>query len=367
MKQVILVLTVICMGGTLVAQPVSHQFKPGFDARESEELLQISHAFMDSVGEDRFSSFMAGYRFVYRSPAIGLDNVWDLWVRDDSTVVVALRATTGDVKSLLADFYGAMMPARGEVVIGVGDTIPYHLADHPDAGVHAGWLMGFAYLVKDIKPKTDSLYQAGYRHFLVTGHSQGGALSYLTSAWLWYLGRDNIYPGISVKTYASASPKIGNMYFAYDHDFISKGQWTFSVVNAADMVPEFPFTTQQVDVDMTKPNPYLKLEDAAKKLPFFKRVIVLRAMKKMRKGASTSAKAYQKYFGDFVGKLVKEQLPATALPEAINSTYFVRPGVPITLIPDSAYYSHFEPIKDGDYYHHGMKPYLYLLKQSYGE
>lgn len=85
----------------------------------------------------------------------------------------------------------------------------------------------------------------------------------------------------------------------------------------------------------------------------------------MRKQAAKSAGAYQQYFGNMVGKLVTDAMPGIVLPPAVNSTYYVRPGVPVTLIPDTAYYNHFEPIKEGDYYHHDVRCYQFLLKGSY--
>lgn len=65
-----------------------------------------------------------------------------------------------------------------------------------------------------------------------------------------------IYQNILVKTYASAAPKMGNMYFAYDYDNANRSRWSFSIINTADPVPEIPFTTQQIDIDMNDPNPY---------------------------------------------------------------------------------------------------------------
>ncbi|MCF0052106.1 hypothetical protein LXM25_18715 [Dyadobacter sp. LJ53] len=46
-----------------------------------------------------------------------------------------------------------MIPAQGEVVLNKNDTLRYQLATEPRAAVHAGWLLGFAFLAKDIAPK----------------------------------------------------------------------------------------------------------------------------------------------------------------------------------------------------------------------
>lgn len=351
--------------GFTQAQPTPHTFRPGFEPRECVELLHLNQTFGDSVGPDRFANYQPGYRFVYRSRSIGLDNVWDLWLRDDSTVVLLLRGTTGDGKSLFANFYCAMIPAQGSLVLRGADTLRYQLASHPRAAVHAGWLLGFAFLAQDMTPKLDSLYRRGYHHYLVAGHSQGGALCYYVSAWLWQLQQQARYAALQIKTYASAPPKMGNMYFAYDYDYLTRGNWTFSVVNADDAVPEMPPTIQQLEGDMNQPNPLLDLAKLFKKLPFFKRLVLTYAFNKMRKGAIKSSKAYQTYLGTYAARILKQAAPQLQLPESVNSTYFVRPGNPIALLPEQAYYDHFEPIKDGPYYHHGIKPYEFLVRQAY--
>lgn len=355
----------LLLTGPGCAQTQPYPFGPGFNPRECLDLLRLNQSFGDSVGLTRFADYQPGYTFLYRSPALGLDNVWDLWLRSDSTVVILLRGTTADGKSLFANFYCAMVPAQGQVILHKADTLRYQLASHPRAAVHAGWLLGFTFLAKDIAPKLDSLYNRGYHRYVVAGHSQGGALCYYVSAWLWQLQKQARYAALQVKTYASAPPKMGNMYFAYDYDQLTRGNWSFSIVNADDAVPEMPPTIQQLESDMNQPNPLLDLAKLFKKLPFFKRLVLNHAFTKMRKGAIKSSNAYQTYLGKYAGRLLRQAAPDLHLPPSVNSTYFVRPGNPIALLPDQAYYDRFEPIKDGPYYHHGLKPYEFLVRQSY--
>lgn len=348
------------------AQPASHRFGKGFDAQECDNLLRLNAAFLDTTKGNHFEKFLPQYRFVYRSASMGLDNVWDLWIRNDSTVVITLRGTTADPKSILADFLCAMSPAKGQLVLSPDDTLDYQLAAHPRAAVHTGFLIGFGYLAKDMLPKIDSLYSSGYRNYLIAGHSQGGSLCYYVSAWLYYLAKHGGYPQLQVKTYASASPKMGNMYFAYDYDNAMHAEWAFSIVNTADPVPEMPFTTQQVDVDMNEPNPILNLMKRFDRLPFFKRLVLKRAFNKMRKGAAKSSRAYQKYLGGYTSKFIQNLVPGLSIPDTVNTTYFVRPGVPITLMTNEAYVDYFQDLaREGAYYHHNPKTYRYLLRQYY--
>src|SRR5690606_17248361 len=211
--------------------------------------------------------------------------------------------------------------------------------------------------------KFDELYAKGYRDFMISGHSQGGALCYYFSAWLMYKRKQGEFKGITVKTYASAPPKMGNMYFAYDYDNDHLSMWTFSIVNSADPVPEMPLTTQQLEIDMNEPNPILNLEARFNDLSWLKRWFVKKAFNKMKNSAQKSSEAYQKYLGKYVGDFIHKSLPELQLPNPVKTTYFVRPGVPIVLSANEAYKEKF---KDAAlYFDHGIDPYRYLLRQYY--
>lgn len=339
--------------------------KPGFDARECEEVWKLNMAFLETADLNGFDGFPDGYTLNYRSEALGLDNMGHIWLRQDSTVVIMLRGTTANVSSILADFYCAMAPATGSVQLNQETTFEYQLASDPRAAVHAGFLIGFAYLANDIQARIRDLYSTGYRNFLIGGHSQGGALCYYFSAWLMQLRKDGTYKDIVVKTYASAPPKMGNMYFAYDYDHANRSLWSFSIVNTADPVPEMPFTTQQVEIDMNEPNPILNLMDRFDDLPFFERIFVKRAFNKMKKRAEKSSASYQRYLGSHVGKMIHRSLPGMVLPPPVQTTYFVRPGVPITLATNQAYADYVENAPR--YFHHGIDPYRFLLHQYYDD
>ncbi|MBX9449709.1 MAG: hypothetical protein KL787_08355 [Taibaiella sp.] len=338
-------------------------FKTGFQAQECEDILKLNFAFLDTLQSREFQNFQDGYTFLARTRAVGLDNVADLWIRHDSCIVLMLRGTTAQMTSVLEDFYCAMVPARGTIRLSKGQTFPYQLATDPRAAVHAGFLIGFAYLAQELRPQIDSLVQAGFQKVIIGGHSQGGALCYYFSSWLLQLKRAGIYPGLSVKTYASAAPKMGNMYFAYDYDNATKAEWSYSIINTYDPVPEMPFTTQQVDIDMNEPNPILNLMTRFDELPFLKRIFLKNAFNKMKSKAQKSSEAYQKYLGKYVGSFIHESLPDMQLPEAVPTTYFVRPGVPIILSVNDAYEAYYTGAPK--YFHHGIDPYRFLLRQYY--
>lgn len=347
-----------------LTQNFSYRFQPGFNARECDDLLNLNHTFLDTTN-NRFINYLPGYTFIYRSPNMGLDNAWDLWIRNDSTVIFLLRGTVANAESVLADFFCAMLPAQGKLIMAPNDTLNYQLAADNRAAVHAGFLIGFGFLSKDILPKLDSLYKNGYYNYLVSGHSQGAALSYYISAWMLYLKKNGIYPFLNIKTYASAPPKTGNMYFAYDYDNITRAEWTYSVINTADPIPEMPFTTQQPDVDMNSPNPIFDLKKKIDSMSLAKRIVLNHAFNRMRETARHSSETYQEYLGGYSMKYVRKLLPQVVIPETVNTTYFVTPGVHIVLSADDNYHRYIDSVQNFPYYDHTIAAYRYLLREYY--
>lgn len=342
------------------------RLQPKFDLQECKESLLLFDAFMNEVPVTEFASKhqLTNYKFSYRSPAMGLDNMWDLWIREDSTVFLVMRGTTGDPKSLLADFYCAMLPAQGEIRLNNQTTFSYKVAQHPEAAIHAGFLTSFAFIANDAQPKIDSLYNIGYSQYIVAGHSQGGAIAFLITSWLHYKIIDGIYPNMQLKMYATAPPKVGNSYYAYDFDATMKARWAYSVVNALDPIPEMPLTTQQLVPDMNNPNPLIEAKAGLKKEKLMTRIALKTAFNSMEKKAIKSAKGYQKYLGKYVGKFIGQHLPELKLPNPVNSTYFVRPGIPITMMPDDQYHHHFSERKSS-MVHHLTEAYHLLLDRNF--
>ncbi|MCD8540624.1 MAG: hypothetical protein LRY55_13320 [Leadbetterella sp.] len=157
----------------LSCHALGQQLKPGFDKKEYKELL---HIFARTTADSSyFKNFPEPehFKMIYQSKPIGLDNLWDLWLDENNTAVISLRGTTPKPESWLANFYAAMVPARGELKLDNEDTFSYELARDPKAAVHVGWLLSTAYLSRDILPRIDSLYKKDVKDFLIVGHSQG--------------------------------------------------------------------------------------------------------------------------------------------------------------------------------------------------
>jgi heat shock protein HslJ len=339
--------------------------RPGFDKLEYLELLRISSRFGDSAYRSKIESPLSS-RFVYRSPVVGLDNVWELWKQDRGVAVISIRGTTGSSTSWMANFYAAMVPAKGQLQMSKSETWNYELAQSSTAAVHAGWLIAMAFLSKDILPKLDSAYHNGTREFIISGHSQGGAIAYLLTAHLYQLRSTGKIPSdIVFKTYCSAGPKPGNLYFAYEYEDKTKNGWAFNVVNSADWVPETPMSIQTME-DLNPVNPFEDPKKLFSKLKFPQNIAMRFVLNRLDNPTKRARKNYKKYLGNFVGKSVGKKLDGFTPPEYYNSVDYVRTGAQIVLLADDAYYQQFPQDREKIFTHHLHQPYIFLTER-YGQ
>jgi Lipase (class 3) len=359
MQKVFLVFSIILSSFLLNAQ----QLKPGFDKAEYKELMLANTR--TTALPDYYKNFPAPetFKMVYQSAPIGLDNLWDLWVNDKSVAAISIRGTTKKEVSWLANFYCAMVPAKGELRISDNEVFKYQLASNPKAAVHVGWLISVAFLSKDILPKIDSCYKAGIKDIFITGHSQGGGISYLLTAYLYHLQQQNLLPAdIRFKTYCSAAPKPGNLYFAYDYEALTQAGWAYNVVNSADWVPESPFSIQTVN-DFNTTNPFVNAKQFIKKQPFPKNIALKYVYNKLDRPVKKAQRRFEKYLGKTLSKSVQKNIQGFAAPQYYHSSNYVRTGNTIVLAADSAYYRLNPDNPANVFTHHLHKQYLYLLSK----
>lgn len=352
----------------LTSVSYGQQLKSGFDAEEYKELLKITARQVDTPWTDKNVPvpYPANYEFVYRSTITGLDNMWDLWLHkgEQKIAVLSIRGTTANPESWLENFYAAMVPAKGTLQLDAKRKFSYNLSDNPKAAVHAGWLTGMAFLSYDILHKIDSLHNTGYHDFIVMGHSQGGAIAYLLRSHIAYLQKSGKLPGDLVfKTYNSAAPKPGNLYYAYEYERLNYGGWAFTVVNAADWVPEMPLSLQTLE-DFNNVNPFVNASEMLSKQPFPKNIVLKLVYNRLRKPGEKLRKRYQRYLGDEAYKMVNKQLPGYSAPGWYNSNNYMRAGSSVILMPDADYYLKFPDKQDQVFIHHFPEPYLYLAEQT---
>ena len=344
---------------SLSAQPL----KPGFDKQEYLQLLQSYSRWGDSVF---FHGIPAPDRFqmVYRSPTVGLENRWELEINNDhSQAVVSIRGTTAATISWMANFYAAMVPAKGVLHLSATHDFAYHLSDDSLAAVHVGWLVALAYMSDDIVSRIDSCYKAGIKDVIVFGHSQGGAIAYLLTSYLLDRQKTGKIPAdIRFKTICSAGPKPGNIFYAYSYEQSRAGGWGYNVVNPSDWVPIVPVSIQTLS-DFPATNPFIGLRKIIKKQSFFKRIVFSHLYNQLDKHNRKAQRKYEKYLGRMISKYVVKHLKSFTPPEYIHSDAYERAGVYIILKPDEPYHEAFPDHQQDIFTHHKLQAYYRLALQ----
>lgn len=343
------------------------KFGPGFNPAEYEDLLTIN-AITHTAGIEpgKASGIAHKYILKYRSAEMGLMNLWELWMRDDNVAVVSFRGTIANPISWLANFYSAMIPATGTIHLNDSTDFKYKLAESPRATVHIGWMIGLGYLIPEVVRELNRVYKEdNIRNVLIIGHSQGGALATLGTSYLRHAQTGGIIPGdIVFKSYCSASPKVGNLYYAYDFDYITRNGMAYTIVNALDWVPETPITIQTAE-DFNVGSPFRDLTPILGQQKFYVRWYVNGMFNKLERSTRKAQKRTEKYLGRKMCKLVKKVLPQFEEPAYANNSMFMRAGVPIVLLPDAEYNQKYPEDPAKTFQHHMIEPYLMLLRKAY--
>lgn len=340
----------------------AQRLMPGFDKEEYIALMKVSAQFGDSTYAAKTPP-ASGYRLLYQSPVMGLDNRWELWQTNTGIPIISIRGTTKSQVSWAANFYAAMVPAKGTMQLSKIENFEYQLAEGANAAVHTGWLIATGFLSIDILKKLDSCYRNGSRNAYIIGHSQGGAVAFLLTAYLRQLQQQGKLPAdLQLKTYCSAAPKPGNLYFAYEYEAMTQGGWAYNVVNTEDWVPQTPFSVQTVD-DLAKVNPFVNAKAFIRKSKWPERWALSYAYGQLINPGKKARKNYQKYLGRFVSKSIKKALPGFQAPVYFKSSNYVRTGTTIILRPGADYFEKFPGDKKDVFRHHLHEEYIYLADQ----
>ncbi len=341
--------------------------QPGFDAHQYAEVLSLAFYSSGIADSTLRGKAKDPYHLEYRSPEVGLKNRWSLFLKNDNTAVIDIRGTIAQAASWMANFYAAMIPATGQLQLNDSTIFNYQLARDPRAMVHVGWTISLAHLAPSIEQMINKYYREKHtKAFIIAGHSQGGAISFLLRSWLEYEQLNGNIPGdVVFKTYCSAAPKPGNLYYAYDFDFITRGGWAFTVVNSADWVPETPFSIQTLH-DINPTNPLAHTRAILKNQKLLVRLGVGLIYSKLEKKPRKAQRKFEKYLGHALYKKgIRKILPQLKEPDYVHGNNYMRAGNPIVLMADKDYYQRF-PESDTNYFvHHHFNSYYYLLRKWY--
>ena len=344
------------------------KLQPGFDAHEHITLFALSRygtAFADSIVGRSYSNT---FTLNYRSPEIGLKNQWSYFLRQDSVGLISIRGTVGDKDSWLANFYAAMIPATGSLRLTDSTYFHYKFANDAKAAVHVGWAVSLGFMSTGILEKIREQYLKGVKNFYIFGHSQGAAIAFLATSYFRHLQLDGkLEKDITFKTYCNAGPKPGNLYYAYDFEFITRNGWAFNVINTADWVPETPYTVQRIQ-DMNPINPLIHTKEILKQRGVLAKIAGGYYYGKMNRKPRNVQKFYNRVFGGMLYNIaIKKALQQYHEPHYAPTANFVHAGVPIILPPDSSYHSQFkfDEMKKDYFIHHHFTAYYFLLKKYY--
>lgn len=363
--KILLARIIVAVGFLLGTTIAGAQLSPGFDRSEYADLLWLQfNTLGDSLArQQNFSLEKGAYNRLLLTPEVGLLNRASIFLRYDGVVVIELRGTVPQAQSWLENFYAGMVPATGSLSLSKGQTFSYQLAADTAATIHAGWLLGSAFLLREMLPLLDSLVAAGNKDMLVSGHSQGGALSFVVTSFLHY-HYSKMGLSVRLKTYASAAPKPGNLYYAYDFAHITRNQMGFRVVNTEDWVPEVPFTAQTLD-DFRSSNPFTNAKGIISKQKFLQRTVMNNVYNKMDNHSRKAAKTFRKQLGTNAGKLVAKALPELEMPPMSNVMNYSSAGTPVVLVPDADYHKQYQFSGQNYFVHHMYAPYMHLLNLWY--
>lgn len=216
------------------------QAKNGFSPDTATDLMQLntSYTFFELYGSDS-SVLPKSYHKVYTSDVIGMDNKFQVYEKG-KTAVISFRGSTTKTSSWVENIYSAMIPAKGAITID-GKEILYNFANKDSAAVHAGYALTTLLLAPHVIKQIKQLNEKGIYTIMLTGHSQGGALSNMMRAYLENLPTGTISSQNKLNSYAFANPMCGNKEFAEEFNArFEQNSSSFRIINPEDFVPKMP-------------------------------------------------------------------------------------------------------------------------------
>ncbi len=220
------------------------QFYSQENTNEAKNMAAIinSFTFLELYKSDK-NIIPEGYKKRFTSGIFGMDNKYQIY-QTTTKAVINLRGSTTKKISWMENIYSSMIPAKGKIKL-EDETFFYEFSDDKNAGVHAGYTLGIAFLAPDIINNIKSLNYDGIYDITITGHSQGGALAILLRAYLENLPKDVISNKNTFKTYAFAHPKVGNNEFVTSYTNGLKKGTNYSIVNVKDFIPKMPLSSSE--------------------------------------------------------------------------------------------------------------------------
>lgn len=338
----------------------------GFDIDEYRECICMASHFKELPGID--SSYLAPkpekFNKIWSSPVVGFDNQWELWENKDSVLAISIRGSVTTPTSWMSNFHAGMTSSSGHYTL--NKEYSYSLCDDTTASVHVGWLGGMLALSESILHKIDSCHNNGYKDFILTGHSQGGAITFLLTSYLRQVQKANKLPNdITFKTYCSAAPKPGDYTFACIYEYMTRGGWAYNVVNADDWVPETPLSVQTIK-DFRETNPFDRIDVMTDTLKGMDKMKIKLLFKLLGKPGFKTENTIRKYLGETLGSMLHDIKPSYIVPQLRECANYSRCGQTIILMPDEEYHKRHPKYAEDMFEHHMFNAY-WELTEKYDE
>lgn len=295
------------------------------------------------------------------------DVAWSWWQDGQGKIWLCFPGSAPSSASWLLNLYAGMLPAKGDM-ISDGHVFAYQLASHPDARTHAGWTAGLFQFLRSESSFMDSLYQTGHQKWIISGHSQGGALAYLTAAYLSQLqSKVSFFPQLQWKVYTSGAPKPGNLWFTRDFMAKTLANQVFSMVINSDWVPLMPVGLQQIS-SFPEHAPIRQWKSLVRQMPKWKQRLALRyVVARMTRPLSKTSRRYYHWLANTPKRALQPKWPNLTLPEPMEDFDYHSFGTQVILMPDSTFLHDF-PLKEGQWFtHHSLRAYAWFFKHTMTE
>ena len=349
----------------LLSSQIQAQFSQGLNKTEALDLIKLSYYpyILQKGGDSLMRAELPNYEIVIVRDSVAMDNAWSV-IKTANKGIISFRGTTPNPISWMENFYSAMIPAKGQMILPNGKHVNYKFAEDPRAGIQTGWSLSIMIMQTEIIREIKKLNDQNIYDIYITGHSQGGALSLLFTSFLVNLPAGILSKQNQYKTYAFAAPKPGNRFFSYEYSKRSNTQLnSYTFINPYDWVPQTPFTVQSPS-NITTLNPFLEFEKS-KEGSFVKRIALNHIYGSMVNPIKKAQKNLNKNLGNRVNKIIVKEIGEFQVPEYMMDAAYFPVGTSIIL---EQYLPALNPENEKDiFWQHMPYQYIKLINDYFNE
>ena len=155
------------------------EFIYGLDKNEASDLIRLSYYpfIIEKGGDSLMKTELPNYEIVKTVDSVAMDNGWSV-IKTEDKGVISFRGTTSKQISWLANFYAAMIPAKGQMTLPSGKVVNYVFADDDRAGIQTGWSLAILIMQTEIIEEIKKLNKEGILIYTLQGIVRVGLYLY---------------------------------------------------------------------------------------------------------------------------------------------------------------------------------------------